>query len=71
MLGFFFDDEELGLAVGVTDAVELEVGDSDVVDPVEESGLLENCTSFTISSLKDQGKMNATIFYFFKPYITV
>jgi hypothetical protein len=29
--------------------VELEVGDSDVVDAVVESGLLENCTSFTIS----------------------
>jgi len=63
-LSFFFDDEELGLAVGVvTDVVELEVGDSDVVDAVVESGLLENCTSFTIS-LKDQGKMNTTIFLF-------
>lgn len=41
-MSFFFDDEELGLVVGVTDAVELEVGDSDVVDAVEESGLLEN-----------------------------
>lgn len=39
---FFDDDEELGLAVGVTDVVELEVGDSDVVDAVVESGLLEN-----------------------------
>ena len=63
-MSFFFDDEELGLAVGVvTDVVELEVGDSDVVDAVVESGLLENCTSFTIS-LKDQGKMNTTIFLF-------
>ena len=48
-MSFFFDDEELGLSVGVTDVVELEVGDSDVVDTVAESGLLENCTSFTIS----------------------
>lgn len=63
-MSFFFDDEELGLTVGVvTDVVELEVGDSDVVDAVVESGLLENCTSFTIS-LKDQGKMNTTIFLF-------
>ena len=70
-MSFFFDDEELGLAVGVTDVVELEVGDSDVVDAVVESGLLENCTSFTIS-LKDQGKINATIFCsFFKHYTTV
>lgn len=56
MLSFFFDGGELGLAVGVTEVVELEVGDSDVVDAVAESGLLENCTSFTIAQ-KDQGKI--------------
>jgi len=48
-LRFFFDDEELGLAVGVTDLVELEVGDPDDVDALVASGLLENCTSFRIS----------------------
>ena len=41
-MSFFFDDEVLGLAVGVTGVVELEVGDSnDVADAVVESGLLE------------------------------
>jgi hypothetical protein len=44
-----FFDEEHGLGVGVTDLEELEVGDSDLVDVLVESGLPENCQSFTIS----------------------
>lgn len=67
-MGFFFDDEELGLSVGVTDAVELEVGDSEVVDAVVESGLLENCTSFTIP---DSDVVDPVFFLFYKPYTTV
>lgn len=61
-MGFFFDDEELGLSVGVTDAVELEVGDSEVVDAVVESGLLENCTSFTIP---DSDVVDPVFFFYF------